>query len=67
MLVNKFYILFYVSYGVFSANRILKGAFICEYYGELLSYSKGEKRRDTYKDKDGNFVYFFERSGSKLW
>ena len=67
MFIKKFYIFFYVGYGVFTTNRILKGAFICEYDGELLSYSEGEKRRDMYEDKDGNFVYFFEHNGSKLW
>ena len=40
MLIKKFYIFFYVGYGVFTTNRILKGAFICEYDGELLSHSK---------------------------
>ena len=52
--------------GVFTTAKLLQGAFICEYHGELLSDIQGEERRNNYEEKDGNFMYFFEHNGQKF-
>ena len=45
----------------------MKSDFICQYHGEQLSEKDEENRKENYQDKDGNFVYFFEHDGQKLW
>ena len=62
-----FYVFILKGSGVFKKRSIMKGDFICQYHGEQLSEKDGENRRDNYQDKDGNFVYFFEHDGQKLW
>ena len=62
-----FYVFTLTGNGVFTKRSIMKGDFMCQYHGEQSSEKDRENRRDNYQDKDGNFVYFFEHDGQKLW
>ena len=56
-----------LGWGVFAEKAFLKGSFLLEYRGELISQGNGEEREILYeKEKHGCFLYFF-KSGCNLW
>ena len=55
--------------GVFATSSIKKGATVCEYTGEQISFSEARIREQRYsKTKStGCFMYYFKYEGNKLW
>ena len=47
---------------IFATRHFARGEFVCEYYGEMISYASAKKREQAY-NKDANigcYMYFFE-------
>ncbi len=47
----------------------VKGDFICEYSGELISFEEAKTKEAEYsKDSDvGCYMYYFEHKSKKYW
>ena len=43
-----------------------KGEFLCQYDGELIDHEEAKRRSANYSD-EGNFQFYFEHNGKKLW
>lgn len=47
--------------GIITTKRRLKGDFLCEYSGELITYKESIKREEQYSKKEvGCFMYYFQ-------
>lgn len=55
--------------GVFAAAPFVKGAFLCEYTGELIKAQEGYKREQVYANSPdaGSFLMFFHHNSEHLW
>ena len=55
--------------GVFAAAPFEKGAFLCEYTGELIKAKEGYKRERDYVDPPdvGSILIYFHHNGEHLW
>ena len=55
--------------GVFAAAPFEKGAFLCEYTGELIKAKEGYKREYDYANTPdaGSFLIYFHHNGEHLW
>ena len=55
--------------GVKATKKFCKGAFICEYAGELLTRKQALSREARYQiDKNiGSFLYFFKHDSKQYW
>ena len=53
--------------GVVAECMFRKGEFICEYSDELVSRVEGEKRKESYKEELGSYLFFFKHEGKDLW
>ena len=55
--------------GVFADAPFAKGAFLCEYTGEIVKAKEGYRREQEYaKSPDvGNFLFYFYHNGEHLW
>lgn len=55
--------------GVITTVPRVKGDFVCEYSGELISFEKAQKKEADYsKDSDvGCYMYYFEYKNTKYW
>ena len=47
----------------------IKIELLCEYVGELMSYSDGVKKEQAYSSDPniGCYMYFFKHTGKTLW
>ena len=50
--------------GVFSTADIDGGAFLCQYYGELITANEGEQREESIPSC---FRFFFRHSQRSFW
>ena len=47
-------------FGVFAKRRMLQGAFVCEYAGDLINRREAEKRDKIYELRDkGSYMFYF--------
>ena len=55
--------------GVVTTIPRVKGDFICEYSGELISFEEAKTKEAEYsKDSDvGCYMYYFEHKSKKYW
>ena len=53
--------------GVFTTAYFSKGAFLCEYTGELIKAKAGHEREKLYGCKSGSFLIYFWHNGEQLW
>ena len=55
--------------GVFAAVSFEKGAFLCEYTGELIKAREGYVREEGYANipDAGSFLIYFHHNGEHLW
>ncbi len=55
--------------GVVTTIPRVKGDFICEYSGELISFEEAEMKEAEYSiDSDiGCYMYYFEHKSKKYW
>ena len=53
--------------GVITEIEFKKDELLCEYAGELLSYSEGIKREKEYPADFGCFIYYFKYKGKRFW
>ncbi|XP_074598125.1 N-lysine methyltransferase KMT5A-like isoform X2 [Brevipalpus obovatus] len=51
--------------GVVTTKCFKRGDFICEYAGELLSYTDAKREKEHGKKDRGCYMYFFEYKGKK--
>lgn len=50
-------------FGVFARRKIVKGAFVCEYAGDLIDRREAEKRDLIYEMRDkGSYMFYFNWS-----
>jgi histone-lysine N-methyltransferase SETD8 len=54
--------------GVFTTTSFIKGDFLCEYAGEVISYVEAQKREIKYANDStkGCFMYYFKHNDKKL-
>ena len=58
--------------GVITTKKYMKGEYICEYEGDLITYGKAQKREEEYlEDKKGRaykgYLFYFTFKNKKLW
>jgi len=55
--------------GVIATQPFLKGEFVCEYSGDLISRQEAEKREQQYsKDPSiGSYMFYFTHKSKHLW
>lgn len=50
-------------YGVFAKRKIIRGAFVCEYAGDLIDRREAERRDEIYEvDRKGSYMFYFNWS-----
>jgi len=64
VLLNLSWFVCVTGRGVFALKNIVKGNFICQYIGELIRASEGEKRELR---SPSVYRYFFSFAGKKFW
>ncbi|KAL4221150.1 histone H4-K20 monomethylation [Mactra antiquata] len=50
----------YKGSGVFAVGSIAKGKLLTHYEGELISKEEGNRRHESYSNRDGSFLFFFK-------
>lgn len=44
-----------------------KGEFVCHYDGELIGAGEAMRRSEEYSEDKGNYQFYFEHNGEKVW
>ena len=52
--------MFILGNGVFVTRDVIKGSFLLEYKGTLLSAQEGDEKEIEYGEDVGSYLYFFK-------
>lgn len=58
--------------GVIATKKYMKGEYICEYEGDLITYGKAQKREDEYIEEQKKraykgYLFYFTFKNKRLW
>lgn len=53
--------------GVAADCTFRSGDFLCNYKGELITKTEGERRKVDYKEELGSYLFFFKHGGKDFW
>ena len=59
-----------IGYGVFATKKFIKGSFVVEYKGELLSYKEGCQReidQANAPETRHSYLYLFKCNEKRYW
>eukprot|EP00794_Sanderia_malayensis_P019616 gene19616-21548_t len=65
--LEKRMVSYFVGWGVFATATLVKGSFLLEYAGDLISAAEAEAREIAYQKKRlGSYLFFFSHEGKSL-